>query len=64
MNEIGNLDDAYLLKWCQDLHLHLEGDFNGTEIFEDIFFLMREGVTPRRCITQSPGLAPPLWKEN
>ncbi|XP_015433463.1 PREDICTED: zinc finger MYM-type protein 1-like [Dufourea novaeangliae] len=36
MNEIGNLDDEYLLKCCEDLHLHLEGDFDGTEMFEEI----------------------------
>ncbi|XP_043588289.1 uncharacterized protein LOC122570258 [Bombus pyrosoma] len=36
MNEIGNLDDEHLLKCCQDLHLHLEGDFDGTEMFEEI----------------------------
>ncbi|XP_017792106.1 PREDICTED: uncharacterized protein LOC108574099 [Habropoda laboriosa] len=36
MNEIGNLDDEYLLKCCQDLHLHLKGDFDGTEMFEEI----------------------------
>lgn len=36
MNEIENLDDKYLLKCCQDFHLHLEGDFDGTEMFEEI----------------------------
>ena len=45
MNEIGNLDDEYLLKCCQDLHLHLEGNFEGTEMFEEINML--------RSITQT-----------
>lgn len=36
MNEIGNLDDEYLLKFFQDLHLHLEGNFERTEMFEEI----------------------------
>lgn len=39
MNEIGNLDEEYLLKCCQDLHLHLEGDFDGTEMFEEMKML-------------------------
>lgn len=36
MNEIGNLDNKYLLKCCQDLYLYLEEDFDGTEILEEI----------------------------
>ena len=36
MNEIGNLDDECLLNCCQYLHLHLEGDFDGTKMFEEI----------------------------
>ncbi|CAK9815928.1 hypothetical protein ANTPLA_LOCUS8819 [Anthophora plagiata] len=42
MNEAGNLDDQYLLKCCQDLHLHLEGDFDGTEMFEEIKMFRQE----------------------
>ena len=36
MNEIANLDNEYLLKCCQDLHLYLEGDLDRTEMFEEI----------------------------
>ena len=36
MNEVGNLDYEYLLKCCQGLHLHLEGDFDGTEMSKEI----------------------------
>ena len=43
MNEIGNLDDEYLLKCRQDLHLHLFGDFDGTEMFE--MFKMFRSIT-------------------
>ena len=45
INEIGNLDDEYLLKCCQVLQLHLEGDFDGTKMFEEIKMF--------RSITQS-----------
>ena len=41
MNKIGNLDNEYLLKCCQDLHLYLEGDFDGIEMFKKIKMFLK-----------------------
>lgn len=42
MNEIANLYDQ--LKYCQDLHLHLEGDIDVIEMFEDIKVVALDGI--------------------
>jgi hypothetical protein len=47
MSEIAYMDEQHLFKCCQDLHLYLEGDIDGADVYEEI--MMFRTIMPENC---------------